>query len=91
MGPGVTIGKLSVARVFALMYGARRVTVMPPDLQAALRSAAAYPPWLVILCAIIAGVFLFWLLGRVLAWSLEVVMALILILGVAVGVWLLLQ
>jgi hypothetical protein len=64
---------------------------MPPDLQAGVRSLAAYPPWLVILCAIIAGTFLLWFLGRVLAWSLEVIMALILILGVAVAVWLLLQ
>jgi apolipoprotein N-acyltransferase len=64
---------------------------MPIDSQAGVHSLAAYPPWLVIPCAVIGGMFLVWLAGKLLKWSVEVIFAAVLILAGAAAVWLLLR
>jgi uncharacterized membrane protein YjjP (DUF1212 family) len=63
---------------------------MKIDPQALLHSLAAYPPWLVVVCAVVAGMFTLWLLGKLLKWSLVVIVATVLILGGAALVWLVL-
>jgi hypothetical protein len=58
------------------------------DPQTFLHSLAAYPLWLVVVCAVVVGTFTLWLLGKLLKWSLVVIVAAILILGGAALVWL---
>ena len=64
---------------------------MPINTQTLLHSLAAYPPWLVAVCAVVAGIFALWLVGKLLKWSLMVIVAGILILGAAALVWLVLR
>jgi uncharacterized membrane protein YjjP (DUF1212 family) len=64
---------------------------MPTNTQTLLHSLAAYPPWFVAVCAIGAGIFVLWLVGKLLKWSLIVIVAAILILGGAALVWLVLR
>ena len=64
---------------------------MPINSQTLLHSASAYPPWLVAVCAVVAGIFVLWLVGKLLKWSLMVIVATILILGGAALVWLVLR
>jgi uncharacterized membrane protein HdeD (DUF308 family) len=64
---------------------------MPLNSQTLLHSLSAYPPWLVAVCAVIAGILVLWLVGKLLKWSLMVIGAMILILGVAALVWLVLR
>ncbi|HWZ93686.1 MAG TPA: hypothetical protein VNW30_00680 [Opitutaceae bacterium] len=61
---------------------------MPINAQTLLHSAAAYPPWLVTVCAVVAGIFVLWLVGKLLKWSLMVIAATVLVLGAAALVWL---
>ena len=64
---------------------------MPINTQTLLHSAAAYPPWLVAGCAVIVGAFALWLVGKLLKWTIMVIVAAILILGGAALVWLVLR
>jgi len=64
---------------------------MPIKAQTLLHSLSAYPPWFVDTCAVIAGVFALWLVGKLLKWSLMVIGAMILILAGAALVWLVLR
>jgi hypothetical protein len=64
---------------------------MPINIQTLLHSLAAYPPWLVAVCAVVAGAFALWLVGKLLKWSLMVIVATILLLGAAALVWLVLR
>ena len=59
--------------------------------QAAWHSLAAYPPWVVLLCAAVVVIFLLWLTSRLLAWSLELLPAVALLLAGAALVWWLLR
>jgi hypothetical protein len=63
---------------------------MPINSQTLLHSLSAYPPWLVAVCAVVAGIFALWLVGKLLKWSLMVIMVAVLILGSATLVWLVL-
>jgi hypothetical protein len=49
--------------------------------QTLLHSASAYPPWLVVGCAVIAGILGLWLVGKLLKWSFVVIVVAVLILG----------
>jgi hypothetical protein len=60
---------------------------MPINSQTLLQAASAYPPWLVAVCAVVAGMFVLWIVGKLLKWSLMVIVAAILILGAAAVVW----
>ena len=64
---------------------------MPINIQTLLHSLAAYPPWLVAVCAVVAGIFALWVVGKLLKWSLMVIMVAVLILGAAALVWLVLR
>jgi hypothetical protein len=64
---------------------------MPINSQTLLHSLSAYPPWLVAVCAVVAGIFALWLVGKLLKWSLMVIMVAVLILGSATLVWLVLR
>jgi hypothetical protein len=64
---------------------------MPINSQTLLHSLSAYPPWLVAVCAVVAGIFVLWLVGKLLKWSLIVMVAGILVLGAAALVWLVLR
>jgi uncharacterized membrane protein YjjP (DUF1212 family) len=64
---------------------------MPINPQTLLHSLSAYPPWFVAACAVIAGIFVLWLVGKLLKWSLMVIGAMILIVGGAILVWLVLR
>jgi hypothetical protein len=64
---------------------------MPINLQTLLHSLSAYPPWLVVGCAIIAGAFALWLAGKLLKWTIMMVVAVIFILGGVALVWLVLR
>jgi hypothetical protein len=61
---------------------------MPINTQTLLHSLSAYPPWLVAMCAVIAGIFVVWLVGKLLKWSLMVIGAVIFIFAGAALVWL---
>jgi hypothetical protein len=61
---------------------------MPINSQTLLHSLSAYPPWLIAVCAVVAGIFVLWLAGKMLKWSFMVIVAAILILGAAALVWL---
>jgi hypothetical protein len=61
---------------------------MSINAQTLLHSLSAYPPWLVAGCAVVAGIFALWLVGKLLKWSLMVIVAGILVLGAAALVWL---
>jgi uncharacterized membrane protein YjjP (DUF1212 family) len=61
---------------------------VPIDPHSLRHELAAYPPWFVAVCAVIAGVFLLWLAGKVLKWSVMVIAAILFILGGAALVWL---
>jgi hypothetical protein len=54
-----------------------------------LESLAAYPPWFVAACVTVVGVVVVWLAAKLLKWSLYLLMALVLIAGVATTLWLL--
>ena len=54
-------------------------------------SLAGYPPWFVAACVTIVAVVLIWFATKLLKWSLYVLMALVLIGGVAATVWLIFQ
>jgi hypothetical protein len=60
---------------------------MPINSQTLLHSVSAYPPWLVAVGAVFAGIFALWLVGKLLKWSFMVIMVAILILGGAAVVW----
>jgi hypothetical protein len=45
----------------------------------------------VAVCAVVAGIFALWLVGKLLKWSLMVIMVAVLILGSATLVWLVLR
>jgi hypothetical protein len=64
---------------------------MPINTQSLLHSASAYPPWLVVTCAVVAGIFALWLVGKLLEWSLMLIVATILILGGVALVWLVMR
>jgi uncharacterized membrane protein YjjP (DUF1212 family) len=64
---------------------------MPINTQTLLHSLSAYPPWLVAVCAVIAGAFALWLVGKLLKWSLIIIVAVIIILGGAALVWLVMR
>jgi len=64
---------------------------MPINTQTLLHSVSAYPPWLVAVCAVVAGIFVLWLVGKLLKWTIMVLVAAILILGAAALVWLALR
>ena len=64
---------------------------MPTNTQTLLHSVSAYPPWLVAVCAVVAGIFVLWLVGKLLKWTIMVLVAAILILGAAALVWLALR
>ena len=51
-------------------------------------SLAGYPPWFVAACVTIVAAVLIWLAAKLLKWSLYVLMALVLIAGLAATVWL---
>ena len=57
----------------------------PPTL---FDSLAGYPPWFVAACATVVAVVLIWFAAKLLKWSLYLLMALVLIGGIAATVWL---
>jgi hypothetical protein len=61
---------------------------MPINSQALLHSLSAYPRWLVVVGAVAAGIFALWLLGKLVKWSLMVIVVAMLLLGAAALVWL---
>ena len=64
--------------------------MLDPSSQTALHSLAAYPRWLVVVCAAVAAVFLLWLAGRLLTWAFKAIpVTLVVVGGVAVVWWLL--
>jgi hypothetical protein len=60
---------------------------MQINVQTLLHSASAYPPWLVVVCAVIAIILGLWLVGKLLKWGLVVMVVAILVLGGAALVW----
>jgi hypothetical protein len=54
-----------------------------------LDSLAGYPPWFVAACMTIVAVVLVWGAAKLLKWSLYLLMALVLIAGIATTIWLL--
>ena len=54
-------------------------------------SLAGYPPWFVAACGTIVVVALIWFLAKLLKWSLYLLMALVVVAGVAATIWLILQ
>jgi hypothetical protein len=64
---------------------------MPINSQTLLHSLSAYPPWFGVVCAVVAGIFALWLVGKLLKWSLMLIVATILILGGAALVWLVMR
>jgi hypothetical protein len=61
--------------------------IMPINSQTLLHSASAYPPWLVVVCAVVAGILGLWLVGKLLKWGLVIIVVAILVLGGAALVW----
>jgi hypothetical protein len=53
-----------------------------------LDSLAAYPPWFVAACVTVVAVVLIWMAGKLLKWSLYLLMALVMVAGVVATVWL---
>ena len=51
-------------------------------------SLAGYPPWFVAACLTIVAVTLVWIAAKLLKWSLYLLMALVLIGGVVMTIWL---
>jgi hypothetical protein len=64
--------------------------VMPfsPTSTTPLDSLAGYPPWFVAACLTVVAVALVWLAAKLLKWSLYLLMALVLIAGVVMTIWL---
>jgi hypothetical protein len=62
---------------------------LSPSSTTAFDSLAAYPPWFVAACITIVAVVLIWFAAKLLKWSLYLLMALVLVAGVAATVWLL--
>ncbi len=52
-----------------------------------LHSFSSYPPWLVVVCAVVAGILGLWFVGKLLQWSLVVIVVAILVLGGASLAW----
>lgn len=59
----------------------------PPNVL--LDSLAGYPRWFVAACATVVLAVLLWIAAKVLKWSLYLLMALVVVVGVAATVWLL--
>ena len=59
--------------------------------QTFFHSLAAYPTWLVVVGAVIGGVCALWLVGKLLEWSLGLIVVALLILSGAALVWLVLR
>lgn len=51
-------------------------------------SLAGYPPWFVAACVTVVALVLVWIAAKLLKWSLYLLMALVLIAGVALTLWL---
>ncbi len=51
-------------------------------------SLAGYPPWFVAACMTIVAAVLIWFVAKLLKWSLYLLMALVVIAGVAATLWL---
>lgn len=51
-------------------------------------SLAGYPPWFVVACVTVVAAVLVWVGAKLLKWSLYLLMALVLIAGLAMTVWL---
>ena len=54
---------------------------------AALQNLSAYPRWLVASCAIVVALTALWVLGKVLKWTLYVVVSLAAIAVIGTGLW----
>lgn len=57
------------------------------QIQAALQNLNAYPRWLVASCAIIVALAVLWVLGKVLKWTVYVIVALAALAVIGGGVW----
>jgi hypothetical protein len=62
---------------------------MPPD--PLLDSLAGYPRWFVAACLTIVAAVVLWILAKLLKWGVYVLLALVLIAGLAATVWLLVR
>jgi len=63
------------------------MTLSPPP-TTLFDSLAAYPPWFVAACVTVVALVLIWVAAKLLKWSLYLLMALVLIAGVAATLWL---
>jgi hypothetical protein len=58
-----------------------------PEPNQMLDSLARYPHWFVVACLTVAGVVAFWLLVKLLKWSLYLLLGLVVAAGVTAGLW----
>lgn len=63
----------------------------PNTWETMLESLAGYPRWFVVLCVTIVAAALLWVLAKLLKWGLYLLIALVLIAGIAATVWLLVR
>ena len=64
------------------------LTYLPPSVAQAL---AGYPPWLVITSLVVAALLALWVLGKILKWTLYVLLVLLLIGAGGFAIWMLLN
>jgi hypothetical protein len=61
---------------------------LPPDLA---RTIAGYPNWLVVVAGVLAAILLLWILGKLLKWTLYLVLIVVAAGGVAFAIWMVLN
>lgn len=63
------------------------MTLSPPS-KTLFDSLAGYPPWFVAACVTVVAVVAIWIAAKLLKWSLYLLMALVVIAGIAATLWL---
>jgi hypothetical protein len=61
---------------------------LPPDLA---RTLAGYPTWLVVVAGVLAAIVLLWILGKLLKWTLYLVLIVVAAGGVVFAIWMVLN
>ena len=88
-GPGRTIrGKSFCLEEPAPLGLTTFVMTLSPPPKTLFDSLAGYPPWFVAACVTVVAVVAIWFAVKLLKWSLYLLMALVLIAGVATTLWL---
>ena len=88
-GEGVVVGVSRVASGELLGVVGNRVLVgrVNEQFHAALQNLSAYPRWVVGSCAIVVSLAVLWVLGKLLKWTVYVVVSLAAIAVIGSGVW----